>query len=54
MRKTYVLDTNVLLQSPRALCSFEDNDLVILLVVVEELDGLKKQTVKREQMRERQ
>lgn len=42
MRKTYVLDTNVLLQSPRALCSFEDNDLVIPLVVVEELDGLKK------------
>ena len=42
MRKTYVLDTNVLLQSPRALYSFEDNDLVIPLVVVEELDGLKK------------
>lgn len=42
MRKTYVLDTNVLLQSPRALYSFEDNHLVIPLVVVEELDGLKK------------
>lgn len=32
----------MLLQSPHALCSFEDNDLVIPLVVVEELDGLKK------------
>lgn len=37
MRKTYVLDTNVLLQSPRALYGFEDNRLVIPLVVVEEL-----------------
>ena len=54
MRKTYVLDTNVLLQSPRALYSFEDNHLVIPLVVVEELDGLKKQMVRRDPMREPQ
>ncbi len=38
----YVIDTNVLIQSPYAIESFEDNDLVIPLVVVEELDGLKK------------
>lgn len=42
MAKTYVLDTNVLIQSPKALTSFEENNLVIPLVVLEELDGLKK------------
>jgi len=42
MKKTYILDTNVFIQSPIALYSFEDNDLVIPLVVVEELDKLKK------------
>ncbi len=38
MRKTYVLDTNVLLQAPHALMSFEDNHIVIPVVVLEELD----------------
>ena len=42
MIKTYVIDTNVLIQAPYALECFEDNDLVIPLVVLEELDGLKK------------
>ncbi len=42
MKKTYVLDTNVLIQAPYAINCFEDNDVVIPLVVVEELDGLKK------------
>ncbi|MDD3219182.1 MAG: PhoH family protein [Lachnospiraceae bacterium] len=42
MKKTYVVDTNVLIQAPYALKCFEDNDVVIPLVVVEELDGLKK------------
>ena len=42
MKKTYVIDTNVLIQSPYAIEHFEDNDLVIPLVVVEELDALKK------------
>lgn len=42
MKKTYVIDTNILIQSPYAIECFEDNDLVIPLVVVEELDGLKK------------
>lgn len=41
MQKTYVLDTNVLIQSPRALLSFEDNHIVLPLAVLEELDGLK-------------
>lgn len=42
MKKTYVIDTNVLIQAPYAFQCFEDNDLVIPLVVLEELDGLKK------------
>ena len=42
MKKIYVIDTNVLIQSPDAIENFEDNAVVIPLVVVEELDGLKK------------
>ena len=42
MIKTYVLDTNVLIQAPYAMECFEENLLVIPLVVLEELDGLKK------------
>lgn len=42
MEKTYVIDTNVLIQAPNALTCFEDNHLVLPLVVIEELDGLKK------------
>lgn len=41
MKKTYVVDTNVLVQSPYGLYVFEENEVVIPLVV-EELDGLKK------------
>ena len=42
MKKTYVIDTNVLIQNPDAIHCFEDNNLILPLVVVEELDGLKK------------
>lgn len=42
MIKTYVLDTNVLIQAPDAIYRFKENDLVIPLMVLEELDGLKK------------
>ncbi len=42
MKKTFVIDTNVLLQSPYALFHFEDNDVVIPAVVLEELDKFKK------------
>lgn len=34
MAKTYVLDTNVLIQAPYAMQCFEDNHVVIPLVVV--------------------
>ena len=36
MQKIYVLDTNVLIQSPAALQSFEDNHVVLPLAVLEE------------------
>lgn len=42
MKKTYVLDTNVLLQTPFALYSFGDNTIIIPEVVLEELDKFKK------------
>lgn len=38
MLKTYVLDTNVLIQAPHALNSFEDNNIVLPVAVLEELD----------------
>lgn len=38
MKKTYVLDTNVLLSDPNCIHSFEDNDLIIPVLVLEELD----------------
>ena len=43
-RKTFVIDTNVLLHDPRAIRNFKDNDIVIPLGVLEELDGMKRQT----------
>jgi PhoH-like ATPase len=42
MKKIFVLDTNVLLHDPRAIFSFEENDVVIPIVVIEELDKFKK------------
>lgn len=42
MRKTFVLDTNVLLHDPNALFSFVDNNVVVPIYVVEEIDGFKK------------
>lgn len=36
--KTYVLDTNVLIQAPHALLSFEENNIVLPVTVLEELD----------------
>ncbi|MDF2926397.1 MAG: PhoH family protein [Paenibacillaceae bacterium] len=42
MRKIYVLDTNVLLQDPNAVFSFEDNDVIIPATVLEEMDTKKR------------
>lgn len=40
--KIFVLDTNVLMHDPSSLFRFEEHDLFIPMVVLEELDGLKK------------
>ncbi len=42
MIKTYVIDTNVLIQAPYALQCFEDNQVVLPVAVLEELDQLKR------------
>ena len=41
-RKTFVIDTNVLLHDPDAITKFTDNDVIIPLVVLEELDSMKR------------
>ena len=38
MKKIYVLDTNILMQSPRALFGFADNDIYLPTTVIRELD----------------
>ncbi|NGX63294.1 MAG: PhoH-like protein [Candidatus Anoxychlamydiales bacterium] len=43
-RKTFVLDTNVLLYDPSSIKQFQDNDVVIPLIVLEELDALKRRS----------
>lgn len=40
-RKTYILDTNILISDPDAIHAFEDNIVVIPTVVIEELDNQK-------------
>ncbi|WP_158735503.1 PhoH family protein [Alteribacillus sp. YIM 98480] len=42
MKKVYVIDTNVFLQDPRAIFQFEDNEVVIPAVVLEEIDSKKR------------
>ena len=41
-KKTFVLDTNVLLHDPNAVQAFQDNDLIIPLAVIEEIDDQKR------------
>lgn len=41
-RKTFVIDTNVLLHDPDAIGKFRDNDVIIPLTVLEELDSMKR------------
>jgi len=43
VKKSFVLDTNVLLQSPYAIFAFENNDVILPHVVLEELDRFKKE-----------
>ena len=41
MKKTFILDTNVLLHDVNCLHAFEDNDIIIPMAVIEELDSFK-------------
>lgn len=42
MKKTFVLDTNVILHDSQSIFHFEDNDVVIPITVIEEIDAFKK------------
>lgn len=42
IKKTFVLDTNVILHDYHSIFNFEENDIVIPIVVLEELDKFKK------------
>jgi PhoH-like ATPase len=41
-RRIFVLDTNVLMHDPAAIFRFEEHDVVIPMIVLEELDAGKK------------
>ncbi|BDU50697.1 PhoH family protein [Haliovirga abyssi] len=43
MIKVYILDTNVLIHDPEAIFSFEDNEVILPIYVIEEIDKLKKE-----------
>ncbi|MUT66213.1 PhoH family protein [Paenibacillus sp. NEAU-GSW1] len=42
MKKIFVLDTNVLLHDPQAIYAFDDNEVIIPAVVLEEIDSKKR------------
>ena len=42
VKKTFVLDTNVLLHDYKCIHNFEEHDIVIPITVLEELDRFKK------------
>lgn len=42
MKKIFVLDTNVLLHDPQSLFAFDDNEIIIPAIVLEEIDSKKR------------
>ncbi len=42
MKKIFIIDTNVLLHDPQAILKFQDNQVVIPLIAIEELDNVKR------------
>jgi PhoH-like ATPase len=42
VKKSFVIDTNVLLYDPQAVFKFQDNDIIIPITVIEEIDRFKK------------
>lgn len=49
MKKNYVLDSNVLINDPLCMFKFDDNDVTIPLIVLEEIDSFKKEESSRAQ-----
>ena len=47
MIKSFVLDTNVLIHQPNAIFSFANQEVVIPMIVLEELDKLKRDSTTR-------
>ena len=45
-KKVFVLDTNVLLHDPSSLFRFEEHDIYLPMVTIEELDNNKKVALK--------
>jgi len=43
MQKNFILDTNVLLHDPRSIYSFDDNNVIIPIYVIEEIDQFKRE-----------
>jgi PhoH-like ATPase len=44
VKKNYILDTNVLLHDPHSLLSFEDNNVLLPIEVIEEIDRFKRES----------
>ena len=44
MKKNYILDTNVLLHDPDSLLSFEENNVLLPIEVIEEIDRFKRES----------
>jgi PhoH-like ATPase len=44
VKKNYILDTNVLLHDPNSLLSFEENNVVLPIEVIEEIDRFKRES----------
>src|SRR2546426_6589291 len=42
--KNYILDTNVLLHDPNSLLSFQDNNVLVPIEVIEEIDHFKRES----------
>lgn len=42
MNKIFIIDTNVLLHDPQAIFKFQDNDVIIPLIAIEEMDNQKR------------
>lgn len=43
MKKSFILDTNVLLHDPHSLFAFQENDVVVPIYVIEEIDRFKRE-----------